>query len=500
MNGHGLACRQLQTLRHDGNLRGRRRERGAIAVLFAFLLLVLVGMIGLSIDISRLYNRKGELQSLADAAALSGADSLDGTKAGVEAAVLAAKAAGMAKKFAYERSTASWSDGAVEFSTAPSGEPWVSAVVAGATPAKMMFMKVDTSVLASAVGTVDTIFMQVVAPGMTEAYTSATAIAGRSHVKIAPLAICALTNQPAISRTTCGGVNPELIQYGFRRGVGYDLMQLNPGGSTPENFVVNPIDVPGTVQTTSNLEAGVVGPYICSGTLPLGSVVQGAVAVGRPFPLATLYQQLNSRFDQYGAGLCNPHAAPPDINIKPFLYNTAGWMVQTPAAQTAALSNEANVLRTVADRDPGPPGTTAPMYGLLWSYAKPVRICNTSAASLPEPDAGYPPFEQSLWPSLYSPGNPAPNATYPATTPYLTNSASTFEAPSAANGPGVARRRVLHVPLLRCPVPAGTASSGFVLAIGRFFMTVPATSTSVKAEFAGIEPTRNLLGTVELYK
>lgn len=500
MNGHGQACRQTEAIRDGAHVRGRRRQRGAIAVLFALILLVLVGMIGLSIDMSRLYNRKSELQSLADAAALSGADSLAGTKAGVEAAVLAAEAAGKAKKIAYERATASWSKDAVLFSTAPSGEPWVSATVAGANPAKMMFIKVDTSALASAVGTIDTIFMQVVAPGMTEAYTSATAVAGRSHVKVAPLAICALSNEPAISRTNCGGINPELIQYGFRRGVGYDLMQLNPGGTTPENFVVNPIDVPGTVQTASNLQAGVVGPYVCSGTLPLGSVVQGAVAVGRPFPLATLYQQLNSRFDQYGAGLCDRHAAPPDTNIKSFEFDTADWMKVKPDRQTAAKLDENNALRTVADRDPGPPGTTAPMYGLLWSYAKPVRICNTSAASLPEPDAGYPPFEQSLWPSLYSPGNPAPNAAYPATTPYLANSGSNYEAPSAANGPGVAQRRVLHVPLVRCPVPAGTASSAFVLAIGRFFMTVPATSSSVKAEFAGIEPTHKLLGTVELYK
>ena len=498
MIGHGLSC-SLSRMGKDSRRRGMRRQRGAIAILFVMILVVLVGIIGLSIDVSRMYNRKVELQSVADAAALSGADSLAGTADGIDAAVLAAKAAGLVKKFGYERTTISWSDSAVLFSTAPSGQPWVPAADARLNPLKMLYIKVDTGALTGA-GDVNTIFMQVVAPTVGDAYTSASAVAGRSHVSVTPLGICALSTQPATSRTNCSGTNPELIQYGFRRGVGYDLMQLNPNGSTPENFVLNPIDDPSTSQTASNLQYRVVGPYVCSGTMPFGNVVGAAVAVGRPFPLATLYKQLNSRFDQYEDGVCDRHAAPPDINVKPFVFSTAGWMVQPPDGQTAAMTGEPDVLRTVADKDPGPAGTTAPMYGLLWSYAQPVPICNTSAASLPEPEAGYPPFERSLWPSLYSPGNPAPNGTYPATTPYLSNTASTFQAPSAGNGPGVARRRVLHVPLLRCPISAGTAATARVLAIGRFFMTVPATATSVKAEFAGIEPHTRLLGTVELYR
>jgi hypothetical protein len=37
-----------------------------------------------------------------------------------------------------------------------------------------------------------------------------------------------------------------------------------------------------------------------------------------------------------------------------------------------------------------------------------------------------------------------------------------------------------------------------VLGVGRFFMTVPATATSISAEFAGVAQASSLLGTVEL--
>jgi hypothetical protein len=59
---------------------------------------------------------------------------------------------------------------------------------------------------------------------------------------------------------------------------------------------------------------------------------------------------------------------------------------------------------------------------------------------------------------------------------------------------------VLNVPLLDCPVAAGADAQAAVLAIGKFFMTVPATATSINAEFAGIASGDALSGSVELYK
>jgi hypothetical protein len=85
-------------------------------------------------------------------------------------------------------------------------------------------------------------------------------------------------------------------------------------------------------------------------------------------------------------------------------------------------------------------------------------------------------------------------------TPYRATSGTNFEAPSVANRPGKKHRRVLNVALLQCPVAAGANASATVLGIGKFFMMVPATSTSVFAEFAGVAQEGALGGPVELYK
>jgi hypothetical protein len=59
---------------------------------------------------------------------------------------------------------------------------------------------------------------------------------------------------------------------------------------------------------------------------------------------------------------------------------------------------------------------------------------------------------------------------------------------------------VLNVPLLQCPVPAGTSATATVVGIAKFFMTVPATATAVYAEFAGMNTETALGGNARLYR
>lgn len=63
----------------------------------------------------------------------------------------------------------------------------------------------------------------------------------------------------------------------------------------------------------------------------------------------------------------------------------------------------------------------------------------------------------------------------------------------------LAMRRVLHVPLLECPVAGNTAR---VHAIGRFFMSSMADAAvpAVHGEFAGLVRDNELTATVGLYK
>ncbi len=474
------------------------RQRGAIAVMFAALLVLMLTFMGLALDLSRLYNRKVELQALADAAALAAARSLTGTQGGITNASVAASNAASALKTSYDTTPVNWSPGALTFAATPDSTVWIDAGAANAAPATLMFARVDTAQLDAGLGTIETILMRIVSDQQT-ANASARAVAGRSTINVTPLAICALSPVAASSRAPGG----ELVQYGFRRGVGYDLMQLNPnpGATTGEHFVINPIDPAGQLGSANNAAPDIVSPFVCAGEMPI-TLLQGLqLTVRRPFPLGSLYQQLNSRFDQYDGGYCTPAAAAPDKNVKAYTYDSGvNWLTTQPTMQTAMSATSASLgLRTIADF-PNAAGNAANQFGVLWSYAKPVPF-SAYSAGVPEPASGYTPFNKTVWPTLFAPaGTPVPKANYPATTPYLASGGANYSTHDASHGLGLRQRRVLNVPLLACPVAAGANVQATVLAIGRFFMTVPATPSSISGEFVGIAAEGSLGGAVELYQ
>lgn len=467
-------------------------QRGAIVPAFVVIMILILGFMGLALDGSRLFNRQVELQTVADLAAMSAAQKLVGTASGIDDALSAAAAAATAQKFHYGKSSVSWSDAAVQFSASPSSG-WVDASAAKSAPANIMYAKVDTDRLAPEVGTIQVMFLKVINEERKTASTSARAIAGRSMVNTTPFAVCAMSNTAAAPRAP----NAELVEYGFRRGVGYDLMQLNPNGAAPANFVVNPIDPSGSPGSAVNTSTAVVGPFVCAGAMPAVGGPGGRLKVAQPFPLSQLYHHLNSRFGDYAANACDFRSAPPDTNIKWFNFDApASWMKTTPAGQTAASLIKPGRLETIADPDPLPGDNTAQKYGQMWTYARPVPF-SAYVPGLQEPVAGYLPFATSLWPALNMPGAPEPKASYPAATPYMSGGGAFHVAPPATYGRPLRHRRVLHVPLLACPVSGADAT---VLAIGRFFMTVPATDTTVQTEFAGIATGNSLRGPVELVK
>jgi Flp pilus assembly protein TadG len=477
-------------------------QRGAVGIMFAILIFVLFGFIALALDLSLLYNRKVELQALADAAALAAANRLVGTNAGVQNALSAAATEASNFRYHYHKLPVTWSNAAIKFSssaTTPDGD-WVDAGSALASPQGLLFAKVDTSALDLEYGTVNTMFMQVLSAAQATVTTRGDAIAGRSSINVVPLAICALSPTKWNPRSNTGPApNVELEEYGFRRGVSYDLMNLNPNSTeTAENFVIDPIAPLGSVGSSLNTSVAVVGPFVCAGSMPRPRVTGATIAVSRLFPIDLLFNQLNSRFNQYVGDVCNPIQAPPDANIRAYVSSTSvPWMTPSPGSnQTASTWKQAGHLYTRASPSPPPAGTTAPMYGPLWSFARAVPY-SSYVAGVPEPAAGYATFGTAAWTTLYNPSQGF-NA-YPAATPYAAGAAPNFEAPSS-NGPGIRLRRVLNVPLLACPVGAGANVTATVLSIGRFFMTVPATNTTISAEFAGLVPEESLGGPVELVR
>lgn len=444
----------------------------------AAMLFVLLGVCGMAIDLGMMYNRRVDMQNLADAVAAAAASKLDGTPQGITRALSGAESVALRYRYQYGLAVR-WNEAAIQFATRPdrSGD-WVAAELARVTPNGRLFARVDTLALDASHSLVRSIFMNVFGQSK-DALMQGVAIAGRTGIRIMPLAVCAMSPVAAASRTT--GAGNELVEFGFRRGVAYDLMQLNPDGTTPANFVINPFAPPGTVGTAGPTSPAIVGPYVCAGTMSMARVTGGAITVARPFPLSALFEHLNSRFDRYASGACTRPGAPPDYNIKPYPYTSIAWMTTAPMMQSAASLTASDKLYTVADANPTPSGTTAGKFGPLWSFAKAVPF-SAYVPNLAEPATGYSTFNAASWNTLYNPGQPAAG-TYPENTPYQASSGPYFMAPSTR---GLRNRRVLNVPMLSCPIGPGTIATATVLGIGKFFMTVPATSTSIYAEFGGL--------------
>lgn len=473
--------------------------------MFVLMVLTLLSMAGLVLDLAQAQNRRLELQTLANAVALAAARELNGTVAGVSNAVTAAANTADNFRYQYNQLPIPWSAGALRFAASPDAGDgaWTDAAGASAAPASMLYARVDSGDLDSVVGHIATLFWRLAGNAPAALQVRARAVAGRQTIPVTPLAICAQSTTPAAARAnTASASYDELVEFGFRRGVSYNLMNLNPGGVTPENFLIDPLSAPGVASAPGNFSTAVVGPFVCAGVMLMPGLTGGTLTVQRNFPLAALYPHLNSRFDNYSGGYCQPEAAPPDRNIKAYAVGSINWMTPVTATQSAASWTSGGTrLWTRADPLPGDPSNTAAQYGPLWAYARAVPYSAYTAKPI-EPAAGYTSFATSTWSSLYTPGPPAASTGYPTgtsnPTPYGTGSGSNFQAPAPARQPGLAGRRVLNVALLNCPVPAGATASASVIGVGRFFMMVPATATNLSAEFAGAAPAASLLGTVEL--
>lgn len=506
----------MRLIRLGSGKQRRVFQRGAVVVLFAAMLMLLIVLAGLALETGQLFNRRAEIQTMTEALALAAARQLNGSSAGVSAALAAASerlSSADGVRYQYGRAQAGWNTAALSFAASAHG-PWLDAAAAAGAPHGLAFVKVDPFQLDAALTTMPTVFMRVLSAALQVVAVGGPSVAGPASINVLPLALCAMSAQAAGARGT------ELVQYGFRRGVSYDLMALDPADTDGigAHYLIDPLAAPGINGTPEDFALDTIKPFICSGTLAMARVTGAPLTVQGPFPLASLYSQLNSRFGQYTAP-CNATTAPPDANVKAYsvsgFFNTsASWMnsstpvlgAQAATRYPASPSGSSELLWTYADPAVLPANTGPDKYGPLWTYARAVPF-SAYVAGEPEPASGYLPYAatQASWTQLYpvNSGGGVPSlktASYPSgatATPYQAIGGNFFLAPGSG-APGVRGRRVLNVALLQCPLPASGISHATVLAVGRFFMTVPADSSHLYAEFAGIAAEQTLGGTLEL--
>ena len=105
--------------------RKQPNDRGYVLIAVASASVVLMGAVGMAVDLGRMYITKGEAQTFADSAALAAVLELDGTPEGVDRAQHAV--ASNPNRNAFGQS--SFTGTVVEFSTASAG-PWRRTLVA----------------------------------------------------------------------------------------------------------------------------------------------------------------------------------------------------------------------------------------------------------------------------------------------------------------------------------------------------------------------------------
>ncbi|BAL26417.1 pilus assembly protein TadG-related protein [Azoarcus sp. KH32C] len=513
----------------------RSRQRGVTAIMTGLMAVVLFAFGGLVLDLGHLYIAKSELQNAADAAALAGAKELNHTAAGVTAAVNKAIAIAAQHRYNFS-STLNITIANIRVGSCPNagnanafGRPGTraptctfvpaSSITSNALAAGMSFLEVD-----SGTQNLNTYLMRVAGAAYNTTATAGYAVAGRFETMVTPIGVCAVDPANRTSQYTHSNGQTELVELGFRRGVTYNLFQLNPLASGPSDpYLINPVDAYPNTCDPNHSSANFTAPFICTGS----SVVLGS-GTGKVYTntgmTASLDSSLNSRFDDFKSpSVCDPTSAPPDTNIReyrchpnsaldPACTNSAtdttptDWM--EPGAST--LPNR-EFVETVLNKPtyalpPGPTGITFDKYGPLWSYGPayhtdgssppkagtPYSTSDANGSNMYHNAAGVNFFDTSGagYPGSvgtgFSGGTPPP-------APYNQTSGKYFKAPSASH-PGVVNRRILHIVIVDCrsaPVGPNSCATMDVVGIGRFFMQLKADFSGgpnryLDAEFAGL--------------
>ena len=308
MNSRGFANAALANRQPQSSAtrlplsRRRKSERGSVTVMTAVLMVGLVLVIGLSIDVSRVYMVRSGLQNAADAAALAAARGLNSGTGGLTNAVTQANA--IVNTYGLSQSGGTVPNvtiSQIEFATSLSG-PWYvgAANVPSGSVSSIKFVRVTTQV-----ASVNMIFaVKALGTSHTE---QARATAGMS----VPLNTVCNFFPIAVALTNAHPANHAQMTFLFTDGSGSSV------NVTDLHYVVlNVPDISGSGQPeTANLAAGVTTISASVGQVVGLNQSNSANSQNGPRSIA---DGANTRFDIYQNGYANALNAttyPPDSNV-----------------------------------------------------------------------------------------------------------------------------------------------------------------------------------------
>ncbi len=270
-------------------LHRRIRERGVVAPTTALALVVLVGFLGVVVDMGRLFVMKTELQNAADACALAAAQELDGNVGALTRAENAGITAGTRNRVHFQSNPVAITAADIRFSTSLSsaaGDNSNYRTQAAGAPVDSRYA-----------------LCTVTLPGVPMSLSSIIGVGAQTVAAAAAATISNAQNSCAIPLGLCRqGPAPT---YGFTPGQWYDG-RFDAGGGLTGSF--NWIDFTPPAGGQSELAALLTGPGQCNTAVgtPVGqSGIMGNAAA----------RAWNSRFGLYQGGSGNPqlNTAAPDF-------------------------------------------------------------------------------------------------------------------------------------------------------------------------------------------
>ncbi len=305
----------------------RSGQRGSIMIMTAIFALLLLLMVGLCIDISRIYVVRAELQNAADAAALTAARELNGGTAGIDDAVTQATNVisnnqGLRAKTAVSIST-------IEFAVNLNDSPYLTAAQAKLNASNIRFVKVTTQ------ATSTNILFASSALGATHS-ESRQAVAGMSvglngicDFFPAAIAYDANLSTPTVADPPAVGT---LLNLNFNQGTGNTAVIAN---GEYIMLQVPQINGNGTGET-ADLSAGL--PNFCK---KLGDQIAMTPSSNQNNGPKNSGDGMNTRFNVSSNGYGNsliPSNFPPDSNIQENISAT-DYKNRTPGSVTAPNPN-----------------------------------------------------------------------------------------------------------------------------------------------------------------
>ena len=277
----------------------RKSERGSIVIMTAIGMLLLLLMVGLCIDVSRIYSVRTELQNAADAAALTAAAQINGGDEGIDLAV--ARANAIVNTWGFGKANITISSITFAVNLYPDSDYMSAAdAKAGTTAENIRFVKVITQ----SVSTGMLFTSRALGPGWSE---DRQAVAGNSG--ITPSTICDFF-PAAVALADPSPTPGTTLDLSFNQGTGTSAV-LND-----KDYIILEID---DITGNGNLEtalltAGISGLCKAIGNdihmTPSSNPNNGPVAAG---------DGANTRFNEYANGYGNqlqPDPFHPDFNIQ----------------------------------------------------------------------------------------------------------------------------------------------------------------------------------------